>query len=92
MDTTSNAAVSSRARREAEAEQDAAAAQRLKRQVAEENRAVIALVPPLEFVPIVSHGWTFVNEANTTYSLNNSVVFCQQCTKTFPSKNRPELS
>ena len=47
MDTTNNAAVSNRARMEAEAEQEAAAEQRLERLVAEENRAVIALYLPL---------------------------------------------
>ena len=47
MDTTNNAAVSNRARMEAEAEQEAAAEQRLERLVAEENRSVIALYLPL---------------------------------------------
>ena len=44
--------------------------------IAVANRAVIFLLPPLEFEAIVSQRGTFVNEENTTDSNMKFCIFC----------------
>ena len=67
MDTTRIMAVSIKGRIRMEEAAAAEVEQWLLFIIAVANRAVIFLLPPLEFEAIVARGKTFVNETNTTY-------------------------